>query len=107
MRARTKAEQYFARKVESYRQQDKRANRVIYEASDITNKWLLGCLGKSCGSCGNCLSYNMAHGTPECNLTARRLSNNEARHLDNIVPYCVYCNAYTYKQRELVYVLTC
>ena len=88
------AEQYFARKVERYRQQDKKAKRLFDEASYITKEWLLGCLGKSCGSCGDCLTYNKAHGKVECNLTAQRLNNAAAHHLDNIVPYCTYCNAY-------------
>ena len=51
-------------------------------------------LGKPCGSCGTCLTCNTAHETIERNLTAQRLRNKEARHLDNIAPYCVDCNAY-------------
>ena len=45
------------------------AKRAIDEASD-TKEWLLGCLGKSCGSCGDCLPYGMARTKAECNLTA-------------------------------------
>ena len=88
------AEQYFARKVERYRQQDEKAKRLIDDEAYITKEWLMGCVGKSCGSCGDCLTYSKAHGKVECNLTAQRLNNDAAHHVDNIVPYCVYFNAY-------------
>ena len=52
----------------------------------------MSCVGKACGSCGDCFSYSISHGKMDCNLTAQRVSNNEAHHLDNVVPYCVYCN---------------
>ena len=41
----------------------------------------MSCVGKAC-----------EHGKIDCNLTAQRVNNNEAHHLDNIIPYCVYCN---------------
>ena len=84
--------QYFTRKVEKYRQQDKKANRSIDDANFITKEWLMSCVGKSCGSCSDCLNDNRSHGRIDCNLTARRVCNNEAHHLDNVMPYCVYCN---------------
>ena len=37
-------------------------------------------------------TYNRSQGKIDCNLTAQRVCNNEAHHLDNVVPYCVYCN---------------
>ena len=83
----------FTKKVEKHRLQDKKANRYIDDASFITNEWLMSCVGKSCGSCGDCLTYNRSHGRIQCNLTAQRVCNNEAHHLDNVIPYCVYCNA--------------
>ena len=52
----------------------------------------MSCVGKACGSCGDCMTYNRSHGKINCNLTAQRVNNNEAHHLDNIIPYCVYCN---------------
>ena len=100
------AEQYFARKVERYRQPDKKATRLIDEAKYITKAWFLGCLGKSCGSCGGCLTYNTAHGKVGRNLTAQRLSHNEARHIDNIVPYCVYCSTYMSNSKKRAYYFT-
>ena len=78
--------------MEKYRQQDKKANRPIDDASFITKEWLMSCVGKPCGSRGDCLTYNISQGKIDCNLTALRVCNSEARHLDNVVPNCVYCN---------------
>ena len=84
--------QYFTRKVETYRQQGKKANRSIDDANFITKEWLMSCVGKACGSCGACLTFSRSHGTIDCNLTAQRVCNSEAHHLGNVVTYCVYCN---------------
>ncbi|MFM7981404.1 MAG: C-terminal helicase domain-containing protein, partial [Candidatus Fonsibacter sp.] len=63
--------QYFARKVDNYKLQDKKANRSIDQASFITKEWLMGCVSKSRGSCGDCLTYSRLHGKIDCNLTAQ------------------------------------
>ena len=84
---------YFTKKVDNYRQQDKKANRSIDGANCITKEWLMSCVGKSCGLCGDSLTYSRSHGRIDCNLTAQRVCNNEAHHLDTVIPFCVYCNA--------------
>ena len=84
--------QYFTRKVEKYKKQDKKANRPIDDSSFITKEWLMSCVGKACESCGDCLTYSRSPRKLDCNLTAQRVCNSEARHLDNVVPYRVYCN---------------
>ena len=82
---------YFDRKVNQYRQQDKKANRPIDDASFITKEWLMSCVGKACGSCGDCLTYNRSRkGEIDCDLTAQRGNNNEARHLDNVIHYIFF-----------------
>ena len=40
--------QYFAKEVERYKQQDKKAKREVNESCYMTVKWLTDCLGKSC-----------------------------------------------------------
>ena len=85
--------QYFTRKVKKYRQQDKKAKRSIDDANYKTKEWLVSCVGKACGSCGDCLTYSRSRGKIDSNLTAQRVSNNEAHHLDNIIPYCVASTA--------------
>ena len=83
---------YFQRKVERYRQQDKRAKRAIDEASYITKEVLMGWLGQACANCGDCLVYSRAHGKVDCNLSAQRVDCSEGHTVANVVPYCVYCN---------------
>ncbi len=83
---------YFKSKVSHYKAQDRRAKRPINERSYITPEWLKGRVGKACESCGDCLVYSRDNGKVDCNITAQRLNNNEAHHLDNICGYCVDCN---------------
>ena len=84
--------QYFTKKVNNYILQDKKANRSIDDARFITKAWLMSCVGKSCGSRRDCLAYNRSHGLIDCNLKTRRVCNNEAHLLGNVIPYCVYCS---------------
>lgn len=80
--------QYFGRKVDRYRQQDRKAKREVKEEGYITREWLIGCLGKSCSECGDCLVYEQGRS----NLTAQRVDNNLPHLIDNVVPCCVFCN---------------
>ena len=84
--------QYFQRKVEKYMQQDKKAKRPIDENRYITKEILAGWVGLSCNSCGDCLTYNRTGGKIECNITAQRVDNTEGHVVENVLPYCVYCN---------------
>ena len=84
--------QYFAKKVERYKMQDRKAKRQIDEANYITKELLLGWVGKSCNSCGDCLIYSRVAGKVDCNLTAQRVDCNEGHVVCNVVPYCIYCN---------------
>ena len=71
----------------NYGMLEKQTNRT-----QTQDEWLMICVGKSCGSCGDCLTDNRSHGRINCNATAQRVCNNEAHHLDNVITYCVYCN---------------
>ena len=84
--------QYFQKKVDNYKSQDKKAKRIMDESKYINKEWLFGCIGKSCGRCGDCLTYDRTGGKIDCNLTAQRLDNALGHYIDNIVPYCVWCN---------------
>jgi hypothetical protein len=80
--------QYFGRKVDRYKQQDKKARRDASNEGYVTREWLMGCLGKSCSECGDALVYEQG----KSNLTAQRIDNSIGHQLDNIVPCCVFCN---------------
>ena len=84
--------QYFQKKIDNYKYQDKRADRQTEGRPYLSKEWLLGCIGKSCNSCGDALVYSRAGGKIDCNLTAQRLDNSVGHYVDNVVPYCIYCN---------------
>ena len=83
---------YLQRKVERYKEQDRKAGRDIDENCYITPGWLLDCLGKSCNSCGDCLTYDVEGGRVESNVTAQRIDNDVGHEVSNCVPYCKFCN---------------
>ena len=49
--------QYFARKVDRYKQQDKKAKREVSDGCFVRVAWLLGSLGKCCSGRGDALVY--------------------------------------------------
>ena len=83
--------QYFEHKVEGYVKQDDRADRVI-EANYVNVEWLSKCIGKKCGRCQCHLYCEVHNNNVVCNITAQRLDNSISHSVDNIIPYCVYCN---------------
>ncbi len=84
--------QYFQKKVDRYKAQDRKAKRRIDDEGYITRETLAGWVGKSCNSCGDCLSYSRLSGRVECNLSAQRVDNGEGHTRENVLPYCIYCN---------------
>ena len=36
--------------------------------------------------------YSRVYSKIDCNLSAQRIDNNIGHQIDNIVPYCIYCN---------------
>ena len=80
--------QCFTRKVDRYKQQDKKAKREVNDGCFVTVAWLLGCLGKCCSGCGDALVYERG----KSNLTANRIDNSVGHEIDNVVPMCCWCN---------------
>jgi len=87
-------DKYLKRKIDGYRHQDATAGRRVEEGcSYVTTGWLRDCLGKSCGNCGDCLTYDCDENHKiTSNLTAQRIDNSLPHTTDNIVPYCAFCN---------------
>ena len=84
---------FLQRKVEGYKAQDKRANRAIEPDKYIDIAWLKKAFGSCCGSCGDVLTYGIDdNGRIETTMTAQRIDNQVAHNMDNIVPYCKWCN---------------
>jgi len=84
-------DKYLDKKVENYKKQDREHGREI-PSDFVTRDWLKAQFGKVCSDCGDCLRFDIQGGRVESNLTADRLDNDEAHHLNNIVPLCVSCN---------------
>ena len=84
---------YLQMKVRRYREQDARGGWPIEPATYITTQWLQSCFGKSCNRCGDCLTYEIENNRVSSNLSAQRLDNFMCHDIENIVPFCVYCNA--------------
>ncbi len=80
--------QYFTRKVDRQKHQDKKAKREVQEHCYVTLAWLTDCLGKSCSGCGDALICE----PDTSNLTAQRTDNTVGHELDNVVPMCCWCN---------------
>ena len=84
--------EYLKGKVERYKVQDLKAGREFAEADYITPEWLRGCLGTSCQSCGDALTFEVVERKVVSNLSAQRLDNTLPHEKDNCVPYCAMCN---------------
>ena len=83
---------YLDLKVRRYRVQDERANREICELNYVNKDWMKMAYGSSCGNCGDCLTYPIENGKIESSLSAQRIDNEVGHTIDNIIPFCVYCN---------------
>jgi hypothetical protein len=83
---------YFSQKVNGYIKQDNTANRKI-QNDYVTVKWLEQCIGINCAMCSTCLHCEVDDkNNIDCNITAQRVDNSRCHSIDNIIPYCVYCN---------------
>ena len=83
---------YFKNKVEGYKKQDKVAGREIdlenYVDENLCLKHFHGC----CAHCGVKLFIEMKAGKLSTNFTFQRLDNELSHHIDNVEPWCKYCN---------------
>ena len=87
----TVLDNYLAKKVENYKQQDLQHGGPITD-NYVNEAWLKGQFGKICHDCGDCFRFDIKGKVVESNLSADRVDNDECHHLNNIVPLCVTCN---------------
>ena len=83
---------YFNRKIENYKLQDRKGKRQIPKEGYVNAEWFLKNITNSCNYCGVGFSLDMNKGGIRSNLSCQRVDNSLSHTLDNIVPYCVYCN---------------
>ena len=95
-------DKFLEAKVERYKHQDREANRDIENDNDITAECLKRAYGSSCGNCGDCLTYTITDNKVESNLTAQRLNNEVAHQLENVFPFCKFCNCVLSNRDDLI-----
>ena len=85
---------YFNRKIQQYKNQDKTAKRTINKHNYINVEWFEKNINNHCQKpgCGCDFTIDIDGGVVKCNLTAQRLNNDEDHNLNNIIPFCRYCN---------------
>ena len=83
---------YFERKIEAYKQQDRRNKFTIPKTGYVNVEWFKTNIKNQCNYCGCGFSISMNKGNVITNLSAQRINNENAHSLDNIIPYCVRCN---------------
>jgi hypothetical protein len=84
---------YFDKKINGYKKQDQEAKRTINKEQFVNQEWLMTCINQRCFSCNIDLFVDVSsNGYCHSNITADRLDNSSAHHLDNIRPCCYHCN---------------
>ena len=83
---------YLKRKVEGYKEQDRKAKRKIDHKNYITADWLLDRLNGHCELCNVDFYVKSINGNIRTNLTAQRKFNDQTHTISNCIAYCKKCN---------------
>ena len=83
---------YLKRKVEGYKEQDRKAKRKIDHKNYITADWLLDRLNGKCELCNTDFYVKSINGNIRTNLTAQRKFNDQTHTISNCIAYCKKCN---------------
>ena len=83
---------YLKRKVEGYKEQDRKAKRKIDHKNYITADWLLDRLNGHCELCNVDFYVKAINGNIRTNLTAQRKFNDQTHTISNCIAYCKKCN---------------
>ena len=84
---------YFERKILQYIKQDKEAKRIIDKDNFVNIEWLTRCINQHCRQCNTDLYIDVNDNQYiSSNISANRINNDVAHHLNNIEPMCVNCN---------------
>ena len=84
---------YFTRKCEGYKRQDKMDNRKVTDGY-VNAAWFMDQVNAStCCPCGNDLGISVdKFGVIKSNITAQRLNNEISHTMDNCIIMCTRCN---------------
>ena len=88
-----KEENYFRRKVASYKEQDKRAGREIDEDGYVDIDFLTNLVNTNCECCGDILELDEDDdGNIVSNITCQRVNKDVAHYKSNCIGFCNTCN---------------
>ena len=83
---------YFERKIENYKIQDKNNKFTIPKEGYVNKQWFIDNIKNQCNYCGCGFTISMNKGNVSTNLTAQRKQNDKCHELSNIIPFCIRCN---------------
>ena len=84
---------YFKRKSEGYKRQDRTANRELSDKYVDAEWFMHRVTSKCCSTCGIDLSVSInKKGLISSNITAQRLNNSICHSIANCIPMCKHCN---------------
>ena len=83
---------YLCRKVEGYKEQDRKAKKKKDHKNYITPEWLLERLNGNCEKCSVEFYVKTIGGNISTNLTAQRKFNDQTHTISNCIAYCKRCN---------------
>ena len=86
-------DKYFKNKIAGYMESDKKAKFNITPDDYINVEWLKNGLGKMCCRCSRPFNIYVKNCNVYSDLTANRIDNEEAHHIDNIEYCCTTCNS--------------
>jgi thymidine kinase len=84
---------YFDKKCEGYKRQDRQAGREIVEEEYVTGDWFMSKtkVNPCCSNCGD-VSVSFDRGVIRSNITAQRNDNSICHTVDNCILLCCTCN---------------
>jgi hypothetical protein len=85
-------EQYFARMVLNYIEQDKKAGRDVEGNEYVDVDYLMNLMNTQCENCNEPLVIDFEDGKVSSNISCQRVNNSEPHFKENVVGFCVSCN---------------
>ena len=83
---------YITTKIKNCQIQGVNADRAIDVDKYVNHEWFMKRLTNACCNCGCRFELEINNGNLTSNMTAQRLDNMSAHHIDNCAAWCVGCN---------------
>jgi hypothetical protein len=83
---------YFNKKIQNYKKQDKAAGRDINSGEYVSADWFMDKFHNKCHHCKNNFNFDFNRGMVSTDITADRINNELAHYKSNCVISCNVCN---------------